>query len=67
MERRVLCNDLQEPEGPVCLPDGQIYVVEMAHARNCVSRIDAHGQRHQLVHSRRDVSFGLLIEGLARC
>jgi len=28
------------------MPDGQIYVVEMAHARNCVSRIDAYGQRH---------------------
>ncbi|WP_157954016.1 SMP-30/gluconolactonase/LRE family protein [Microbulbifer sp. A4B17] len=46
LKRRVLCNDLLEPEGPVCLPDGQIYTVEMANGRHCVSRIDSHGRRH---------------------
>jgi len=50
MERRVLCNDVQEAEGPVCLPDGQIYVVEMAKARACISRVDMHGQRYLVGH-----------------
>lgn len=62
MEKRVLCNDLQEPEGPVCLPDGQIFVVEMAHARNCVSRIDVHGERHLVGHPGGRPN-GLAIDG----
>jgi gluconolactonase len=39
---------LWEPEGPVCLDDGQVYLVEMATARACVSRIDLRGQRHEV-------------------
>jgi len=62
MDRLVLCNDLQEPEGPVCLPDGQIYVVEMAHTRNCVSRIDVHGRRHLIGHPGGRPN-GLAIDG----
>ena len=62
MERRVLCSDLQEPEGPVCLPDGEIYVVEMAHARNCVSRIDVQGRRHLVGHPGGRPN-GLAIDG----
>ena len=62
MERRVLCSDLQEPEGPVCLPDGEVYVVEMAHARNCVSRIDVQGRRHLVGHPGGRPN-GLAIDG----
>ncbi|WP_299587549.1 SMP-30/gluconolactonase/LRE family protein [uncultured Microbulbifer sp.] len=50
MKKRVLYSDLQEPEGPVCLPDGKIYVVEMSSTRNCVSRIDTYGRYQQVGH-----------------
>ncbi|WP_444898327.1 SMP-30/gluconolactonase/LRE family protein [Microbulbifer sp. VAAC004] len=46
----MLNSDLQEPEGPVCLPDGQVFVAEMSSARNCVSRIDIRGGYHQVGH-----------------
>jgi gluconolactonase len=62
MERRVLCNDVQEAEGPVCLPDGQIYIVEMAKARACVSRVDVHGRRHLVGHPGGRPN-GLAIDG----
>lgn len=48
MANRVICSDVLEPEGPVCTDDGQVYLVEMAKARACVSRIDAKGQRHEV-------------------
>jgi gluconolactonase len=62
MERRVLCNDVQEAEGPVCLPDGQTYIVEMAKARACVSRVDVHGRRHLVGHPGGRPN-GLAIDG----
>ena len=62
MERRVLCNDVQEAEGPVCLPNGQIYIVEMAKARACVSRVDVHGGRHLVGHPGGRPN-GLAIDG----
>ena len=45
MANRVVATDVLEPEGPVCLDDGQVYLVEMAKARACVSRIDTKGKR----------------------
>lgn len=48
MANRVVCSSVLEPEGPVCTPNGEIYLVEMAKARACVSRIDAAGQRHEV-------------------
>ncbi|WP_226648741.1 SMP-30/gluconolactonase/LRE family protein [Microbulbifer variabilis] len=62
MERRILYSDLQEPEGPVCLPDGQVYIAEMSNARNCVSRIDKHG-RYQLVGHPGWRPNGMAIDG----
>ena len=62
MERRVLCDDVLEAEGPVCLPDGQIYIVEMAKARACVSRVDMHGRRHLVGHPGGRPN-GLAIDG----
>ncbi|MGD9538362.1 MAG: SMP-30/gluconolactonase/LRE family protein [Alphaproteobacteria bacterium] len=48
MANRVVAKDVLEPEGPVCLEDGQVYLVEMAKARACVSRIDRAGGRHEV-------------------
>jgi len=48
MTGRVVCKDVQEPEGPVCMEDGRIYLVEMAKARTCVTRVDAEGRRHEV-------------------
>lgn len=48
MANRVICSDVLEPEGPVCTADGEVYLVEMAKARACVSRVDAKGQRHEV-------------------
>lgn len=48
MANRVVAKDVLEPEGPVCLEDGQVYLVEMAKARACVSRIDRNGGRHEV-------------------
>jgi gluconolactonase len=48
MPNHVVATDVLEPEGPVCLDDGQVYLVEMAKARACVSRIDLKGQRHEV-------------------
>jgi gluconolactonase len=48
MPNRVVATDVLEPEGPVCLENGQVYLVEMAKARACVSRIDLEGQRHEV-------------------
>ncbi|WHI47284.1 NHL repeat-containing protein [Microbulbifer sp. VAAF005] len=62
MKRRVLCNSLQEPEGPVCLPDGHIYVAEMSSSRHCISRIDPTGQ-YQRVGDPGWRPNGLAIDG----
>jgi gluconolactonase len=48
MANRVVCSDVLEPEGPVCTPHGEVYLVEMAKARACVSRIDTAGRRHEI-------------------
>ena len=48
MPNHVVATDVLEPEGPVCLDDGQVCLVEMATARACVSRIDLKGQRHEV-------------------
>lgn len=43
---RVLATGLDQPEGPVVLPDGDMLLVEMGEARACVTRLDrAVGQR----------------------
>jgi gluconolactonase len=33
------------PEGPVCLPDGSMYVTEMTSTTACVTKLDPNGQR----------------------
>ncbi len=33
------------PEGPVCLPDGTMYVTEMSAATLCITRLDREGRR----------------------
>tara|TARA_Y100001934_G_C12379619_1_gene791518 strand:+ start:1084 stop:1983 length:900 start_codon:yes stop_codon:yes gene_type:complete len=48
MVGRVICGDVLEPEGPVCMPDGNIYLVEMSKNRSCVSMVDAKGKRHEI-------------------
>ncbi|WP_445354117.1 SMP-30/gluconolactonase/LRE family protein [Microbulbifer sp. EKSA008] len=62
MERQVLCRGLQEPEGPICLPDGRIYVTEMASGRHCISRIDLQGQYQQIGYPARRPN-GMAIDG----
>jgi gluconolactonase len=48
MPNRVVATDVLEPEGPVCLENGQVYLVEMARASACVSRTDVKGRRHEV-------------------
>ncbi|MBE04255.1 MAG: hypothetical protein CMD67_03850 [Gammaproteobacteria bacterium] len=48
MVGRVICKGVMEPEGPVCLSDGQVYLVEMAKNRACVSLVDLKGHRHEI-------------------
>tara|TARA_Y100001970_G_scaffold165119_1_gene201749 strand:+ start:19019 stop:19909 length:891 start_codon:yes stop_codon:yes gene_type:complete len=58
----VICDGVLEPEGPVCLPTGEIYLVEMAKKRSCVSRVDKQGIRHE-VGSPGGRPNGLTIDG----
>ena len=44
----VVGRNILEPEGPVCLPDDTVYVVEMAKERACVSLVDKKGTRTEI-------------------
>lgn len=45
LRNRVLVEGLDQPEGPVVLPDGTILLVEMGEARECVTRVDRTASR----------------------
>jgi gluconolactonase len=50
------------PEGPVCLPDGSLYVTEMSAATLCVSKLDPAGRR-SVVRTTGGRPNGLAVDG----
>lgn len=49
MTRSIFAEGLGAPEGPVARPDGTLYLTEMSGHRQCITRVEAGGQRHVLV------------------
>jgi gluconolactonase len=45
MKNRVVATGLAQPEGPVCLADGSIFLVEMDESRECLTQILDGGER----------------------
>ena len=45
MASRLFATGIGAPEGPVCLPDGSMYVTEMSASTLCVTRLDHRGNR----------------------
>ncbi|WP_027577707.1 hypothetical protein [Bradyrhizobium sp. WSM1743] len=45
MASRLFATGIGAPEGPVCLPDGSMYVTEMSASTLCVTRLDPRGNR----------------------
>jgi gluconolactonase len=62
MKRRHFATGLGAPEGPVCLPDGSMYVTEMSVDTCCVTRLDPEGRR-QVVKATGGRPNGLAIDG----
>lgn len=54
--------DIGAPEGPVCLPDGSMYVTEMSAATLCITRLDPAGRRH-VIRTTGGRPNGLAIDG----
>ncbi len=50
------------PEGPVCLPDGSMYVTEMSAQTLCVTRLDPQGRR-SVVKTTNGRPNGLAVDG----
>jgi gluconolactonase len=50
------------PEGPVCLPDGSLYVTEMSSSTLCVSRLDPGGRR-SVIRTTGGRPNGLAVDG----
>jgi gluconolactonase len=46
MASRIFAPGIGAPEGPICLPDGSMYVTEMSSSTLRVSRIDPQGKPH---------------------
>lgn len=59
---RVFADGIGAPEGPICLPGGEMYVTEMSGETLCVTRLDARGGRH-LVTRTGGRPNGLAIDG----
>ncbi|MBR0939059.1 SMP-30/gluconolactonase/LRE family protein [Bradyrhizobium jicamae] len=45
MTSRLFATGIGAPEGPICLPDGSMYVTEMSAATLCVTHLDPQGKR----------------------
>jgi gluconolactonase len=62
MATTVFSRGLEEPEGPVALPDGSLYIVEMSGRTACVTKLSESGER-RVVHSTGGRPNGLAIDG----
>jgi gluconolactonase len=58
----IFATSLGAPEGPVALPNGELYITEMSNGTLCVSKLDAHGGR-SLVKSTKGRPNGLAVDG----
>jgi len=62
MTANLFATGIGAPEGPVCLPDGSMYVTEMSAATLCVTRLDPKGRRHVVMKTGGRPN-GLAIDG----
>ena len=58
----VFAEGIGAPEGPVSLPGGEMYVVEMTSATLCVTRLDRDGARHVVTRTGGRPN-GLAVDG----
>lgn len=65
MGSQVFATDIGAPEGPICLPDGSMYVTEMSAATLCVTKLDPQGRR-QVIGKTNGRPNGLAIDGNGR-
>jgi gluconolactonase len=62
MQPGIFASGIGAPEGPVCLPDGSMFVTEMSAATLCVTKLDPQGARH-VVKTTGGRPNGLAIDG----
>jgi gluconolactonase len=62
MKPKHFATGLGAPEGPVCLPDGSMYVTEMSASTCCVTKLDPDGRR-RVIKATGGRPNGLAIDG----
>jgi gluconolactonase len=62
MSEEVFATGIGAPEGPICLPDGSMYVTEMSASTLCITRLDPKGGRHMVTRTGGRPN-GLAIDG----
>ncbi|WP_439402890.1 SMP-30/gluconolactonase/LRE family protein [Bradyrhizobium sp. DASA03068] len=65
MSSRLFAAGIGAPEGPVCLPDGSMYVTEMSASTLCVTRLDPRGNR-RVIQTTGGRPNGLTTDGHGR-
>ncbi|MBV8401267.1 MAG: SMP-30/gluconolactonase/LRE family protein [Acetobacteraceae bacterium] len=62
MRSTIFATGLGAPEGPVALPNGEMYITEMSNSTLCVSKLDAQGRR-SVVKPTKGRPNGLAVDG----
>lgn len=62
MSAGLFATGIGAPEGPVCLPDGSMYVTEMTSATLCITKLDPQGRKHVITRTGGRPN-GLAIDG----
>jgi gluconolactonase len=62
MQTNLFATGIGAPEGPVCLPDGSMYVTEMSGPTLCVTKLDPQGNR-RVIRKTAGRPNGLAIDG----
>ncbi|WP_038959921.1 SMP-30/gluconolactonase/LRE family protein, partial [Bradyrhizobium japonicum] len=65
MASRLFATGIGAPEGPVCLPDGSMYVTEMSASTLCITRLDSRGNR-RVIRTTGGRPNGLTTDGHGR-
>jgi gluconolactonase len=65
MQGKLFASGIGAPEGPMCLPDGSMYVTEMSAATRCITRLDPQGRR-TVIKKTGGRPNGLAIDGDGR-
>lgn len=65
MAPRPFAREIGAPEGPICLPDGSMYVTEMSASTLCVTRLDPRGNR-RVIRTTGGRPNGLTTDGHGR-